>query len=37
MAVEGVVIVEPVGDFTLKGISRPVAAYNVLSAISPET
>jgi class 3 adenylate cyclase len=26
MAVEGAVNVEPVGDFTLKGISRPVAA-----------
>jgi adenylate cyclase len=32
MAVEDAVNVEPVGDFTLKGISRPVAAYNVLSA-----
>ena len=27
MAVEDAVNVEPVGDFTLKGISRPVAAY----------
>jgi class 3 adenylate cyclase/putative methionine-R-sulfoxide reductase with GAF domain len=34
MAVEDAVNVEPVGDFTLKGISRPVAAYNVLSAVS---
>jgi len=34
MAVEDAVTVEPVGDFTLKGISRPVAAYNVLSAVS---
>jgi hypothetical protein len=34
MAVEDAVIVEPVGDFTLKGISRPVAAYNVLYAVS---
>jgi GAF domain-containing protein len=33
MAVEDAVTVEPVGDFTLKGISRPVAAYNVLSAV----
>src|SRR5262245_47563366 len=33
MAVEDAVNVEPVGDFTLKGISRPVAAYNVLSAV----
>ena len=34
MAVEDAVTVEPVGDFMLKGISRPVAAYNVLSAVS---
>jgi class 3 adenylate cyclase len=34
MAVEDAVNVESVGDFTLKGISRPVAAYNVLSAVS---
>jgi adenylate cyclase len=34
MAVEKGVAVEPVGDFTLKGISRPVAAYNVLSTVS---
>jgi adenylate cyclase len=34
MAVEDAVTVEPVGDFALKGISRPMAAYNVLSAIS---
>jgi class 3 adenylate cyclase len=34
MAVEDAVSVEPVGDFMLKGISRPVAAYNVLSAVS---
>ena len=34
MAVEDAVTVEPVGDFALKGISRPVAAYNVLSAVS---
>jgi adenylate cyclase len=32
--VEGVATVEPVGDFTLKGISRPVTAYNVVSAVS---
>jgi adenylate cyclase len=36
MAVEDAVNVEPVGDFTLKGISRPVAAYNVLSAVSSQ-
>jgi adenylate cyclase len=37
MAVEDAVTVEPVGDFTLKGISRPVAAYNVLSTVSSKT
>jgi class 3 adenylate cyclase len=31
MAVEDAVTVEPVGDFTLKGIRRPLAAHNVLS------
>jgi adenylate cyclase len=34
MAVEDAVTVEPVGEFKLKGISRPLAAYNVLSAVS---
>jgi class 3 adenylate cyclase len=34
MAVEDAVTVEPVGNFTLKGILRPMAAYNVLSAVS---
>ena len=34
MAVEDAVTVESVGDFTLKGISRPVTAYNVLSTVS---
>ena len=32
MAVEGAISVEPVGEFKLKGISRPLATYNVLSA-----
>jgi class 3 adenylate cyclase len=32
MAVEGEVAVESVGDFLLKGIHRPLAAYNVLAA-----
>jgi class 3 adenylate cyclase/putative methionine-R-sulfoxide reductase with GAF domain len=32
MAVEDAVTVEPVGEFTLKGIRRPIAAYNVLAA-----
>jgi adenylate cyclase len=34
MAVEDAVSVEPVGEFKLKGISQPLAAYNVLSAVS---
>ena len=32
MAVEDAVTVEPVGEFALKGIRRPLAAYNVLAA-----
>jgi class 3 adenylate cyclase len=35
MAVEDAVTVEPVGEFELKGIRRPIAAYNVLAAASP--
>ena len=31
MAVETAVTVEPAGEFTLKGIRRPMAAYNVLA------
>jgi adenylate cyclase len=31
MAVEDAVAVEPVGEFELKGIRRPLAAYNVLA------
>jgi class 3 adenylate cyclase len=31
MAVEDVVTTEPVGEFTLKGIRRPMAAHNVLA------
>jgi hypothetical protein len=31
MAVKDAVTVEPVGEFELKGIRRPVAAYNVLA------
>jgi adenylate cyclase len=34
MAVGDAVSVEPVGEFKLKGLSRPMAAYNVLSAVS---
>jgi GAF domain-containing protein len=38
IAVENAVTVEPVGEFALKGIRRPLAAYNVLGAVaaSPE-
>ena len=36
MAVEDAISVEPVGEFKLKGISRPLATYNVLSAVSPK-
>jgi class 3 adenylate cyclase len=32
MAVEDTIAVEPVGDFALKGISRPLAAHNVIGA-----
>ena len=31
MEVENAVKVEPVGEFELKGIRRPIAAYNVLA------
>jgi len=34
MAVENAVTVEPVGEFALKGIRRPLAAYNVVAAAS---
>ena len=34
MAVEKDITVQPVGEFKLKGISRPLATYNVLSAAS---
>ena len=33
MKVENAVQVEPVGEFELKGIRRPLAAYNVLAAV----
>jgi class 3 adenylate cyclase/putative methionine-R-sulfoxide reductase with GAF domain len=32
LAVDKAVIVEPVGEFTLKGIRRPMTAYNVLAS-----
>jgi class 3 adenylate cyclase len=31
LAVDKVVMVEPVGEFEVKGIRRPMAAYNVLA------
>jgi adenylate cyclase len=34
MNVENAVKVEPVGEFELKGIRRPLAAYNVVGAVS---
>jgi two-component system, NtrC family, sensor kinase len=34
VAVENAVTVEPVGEFELKGIRRPLAAYNVLGAVA---
>jgi hypothetical protein len=34
MKVESAVTVEPVGEFELKGIRRPLGAYNVLGAVS---
>jgi class 3 adenylate cyclase len=33
MAVEETVRTEPVGEFTLKGIRRPLAVYNVVTAM----
>src|ERR1700748_880419 len=35
--VENAVQVEPVGEFELKGIRRPLAAYNVVAVQSSET
>ena len=34
MAVEDAVKVEPVGEFALKGIRRPLAAYKVLAPVA---
>jgi hypothetical protein len=33
LKVENAVKVEPVGEFELKGIRRPLAAYNVMAAL----
>jgi adenylate cyclase len=35
MAVKDAVTVEPVAEFELKGIRRPIAAYNVVAALPP--
>ena len=37
MKVEGAFTIEAVGEFTLKGIRRPLAAYNVVATKSSET
>ena len=37
MEIEDAIAVEPVGEFTLKGIRRPLAAYNVLAARAGQT
>ena len=37
MKVENAVTVEPVGEFELKGIRRPLAAYNVVNLVSAKT
>jgi adenylate cyclase len=34
VTVENLVKVEPVGEFELKGIRRPLAAYNVVAALA---
>ena len=34
IAVKGAVTIEPVGEFELKGIRRPIAAYNVLAHLT---
>ena len=36
MKVENAVEIEPVGEFELKGIRRPLAAYNVVGAVTRE-
>jgi adenylate cyclase len=37
MAVKDAVTVEPVGEFELKGIRRPIAAHNVIAALPPSS
>jgi adenylate cyclase len=34
MAIQDTITADPIGEFTLKGIRRPIAAYNVLAAKS---
>jgi len=34
LQVENAVQIEPVGEFELKGIRRPMAAYNVIGTLS---
>ena len=36
MAVKDAVTVEPVGEFALKGIRRPLAAYNAIATKSAD-
>ena len=35
LAVEDAVIAEQVGEFALKGIRQPIAAYNIIAAVAP--
>ena len=37
LAVENAVTVEPAGELTLKGIRRPIAVYNVIDAVAPQS
>jgi class 3 adenylate cyclase len=37
IAVEDAVQVEPAGEFTLKGIRRPLAVYNVIDTAAPQS
>jgi class 3 adenylate cyclase len=36
LAIEAAVTAEPAGDFVLKGIRRPISAYNVIARIAPK-
>jgi class 3 adenylate cyclase/putative methionine-R-sulfoxide reductase with GAF domain len=37
LAVENAVTVQPAGELTLKGIRRPIAVYNVIDAVAPQS